>query len=179
MNRDQMLRASSDRKIRFGLILSLLGIVFAWQGAVPARADDSPRIVKTRLFVKLWQNHSYWPPKATQEQYDTTSWLPDIRFRIIGPLPGGSQLSVDVTRPDGSPWVSFDLPTQEIAANQSIDVETPRDPPGGTKVFTTATGVHGFTIRLKNALTGQNQALFSNSGVEEGHQECPSVCSPA
>ena len=30
-------------------------------------------------------------------------------------------------------------------------------------MFTTATGVHGFTIRLKNALTGQNEALFSGT----------------
>lgn len=161
MNSSHMLRAISSCKARIGLVMVLLGIVFAGQGTVPARADDSPRIVKTSLYVRLWQNHSYWPPKATQEQYDTTSWLPGIRFRISGPLPGGSQLSVDVTKPDGSPWVSLDLPTQEIGANQWIDVETSRDPPGGTKLFTTATGIFGFTIRLKNALTGQNQALFS------------------
>jgi len=127
-----------------------------------ARNDDGlPRIIKTRLYVKLWQNHSYWPPKATQEQYDTTSWLPGVRFSIFGPIAGGSQLSVDVTRPDGSLWVSLDCPTQEIGADRWIEVETPREPLGGTKVFTTATGVYGFTIRLKNALTGQNQALFS------------------
>lgn len=130
-------------------------------GVGAPRADDGPRIIKTQLHVKIWQNHSYWPPKATEQLYNTTSWLPDIRFKVMGPVPGGSQLSVDVTRPDGSLWVSLDCPTEEIRADQTLTVETPREPPGGTKVFTTATGVYGFTIRLKNALTGQNQALFS------------------
>ena len=142
-------------------MLVLVGTALAEQGAAPARADDGPRGVKTRLHVKLWQNHSYWPPAATQEQYDTTSWLPGVKFRVLGPVPGGSRFSVDVTRPDGSPWVSLDSPTEEIGAGRWLDVETPRDPPGGTRVFTTATGVYGFTIRLKNALTGQNQALFA------------------
>ncbi|HEX8456458.1 MAG TPA: hypothetical protein VF656_03975 [Pyrinomonadaceae bacterium] len=163
MNRDRTLVVVSSGKTRIGLVLVLLlGIAFAGQGAATtARAEDSPKLVKTRIFVKLWQNHSYWPPKATQEQYDTTSWLPDVRFRVIGPIAGGSQLAVDVNRPDGSLWVSLDCPTAEIGADRWLDVETPRDPPGGTKLFTTATGVYGFNIRLKNALTGQNQTLYS------------------
>jgi len=160
MNRSQTLIDISRWGTRGWLILVVLGIVFSW-GAAPARADDGPRIVKTRIYVRAWQNHSYWPPKATTEVYNTTSWLPDIRFRAIGPVPGGSQFAVDVTRPDGSLWVSLDCPTAEVGADRWLDVETPRDPPGGTKTFTTATGVYGFTIRLKNALSGQNQALFS------------------
>lgn len=148
-------------KTCIGLVLVLSVIVFAGWGVPPARADNDPRIIKTRLHVKLWQNHSYWPPAAKQEQYDTTSWLPNVRFRVFGPVPGGSQFSVDVTKPDGSLWVSLDCPTQEIGSDRWLDVETPREPPGGTKVFTAATGVYGFKIRLKNALTGQNQSLFS------------------
>src|SRR6185295_16332534 len=99
---------------RVRLILVVLGILFTWANAVPARADDAPRIIKTRIRVKLWQNHSYWPPKATEEQYDTTSWLPSVGFSVFGPVPGGSQFSVDFTKPDGSLWVSLDCPTQEI-----------------------------------------------------------------
>ena len=129
--------------------------------SAPARADDGPRLNKTRLYVHLWQNHSYWPPAATAEQYHTTSWLPSVRFRVFGPVPGGSQFAVDVTRPDGSLWVSLNCPTQEIGAGQWLDVESPREPPEGTKVYTTGTGVYGFTIRVKNALTGQNQVMFS------------------
>ncbi len=87
MNRSQALRNISRFNqnstqiwgTRVRLILVVLGIVFTWAAAVPARADDGPRIVKTRLHDKLWQNHSYWPPKATAEQYDATSWLPDIQ----------------------------------------------------------------------------------------------------
>jgi hypothetical protein len=141
------------------LVLVLLSIIFAGQSA--ARADDAPRIIMTRLHVKLWQFHSYWPATAKEEQYNTTSWLPSVRFMIIGPLPGGSQLSVDVTKPDGSPWVSLDCPTEEIGADRWLEVETPREPTGGTRIFTTATGIYGFTIHLKNALSGQNQTLFS------------------
>ncbi len=161
MNSSQTLRNIPPFVTRVRLILVVLGIVFTWAAAVPAWAADGPRIIKTRVQVKLWQNHSYWPPKATVEQYDTTSWLPSVSFRVIGPVAGGSQFSVDVTRPDGSLWVSLDCPTAEIGADRWVDVETPRDPPGGTRVFTTATGVYGFTIRLKNALTGQNEALVS------------------
>src|SRR6185503_7713929 len=161
MNNSQSLRDTSNLGTSVRLILIVLGIVFILQGAAPARADDGPRLAKTRLLIKLWQNHSYWPPKATQEQYDTTSWLPGVRFRVLGPIPGGSQLSVDITKPDGSLWVTLDCPTEEIGADRWVDVETPREPLGGTKVFTTGTGVYGFTIRLKNALTAQNQTLFS------------------
>jgi hypothetical protein len=134
MNRSQTHKAISGWQTHIGLVLVLSSIIFAGQGAAPARADDGPRIVKTRLYVKLWQNHSYWPPATMQEQYDTTSWLPSVRFRVIGPVPGGSQFSVAVTKPDGSPWVSLDCPTEEIGAGRWLDVETPREPPGGTFV---------------------------------------------
>lgn len=161
MNSSQTRKDLSSVGTRVMLMLVVLGMVFIWATAVPVRADDLPRIIKTRIRVKLWQNHSYWPPKATAEQYDTTSWVPGVQFGVIGPVSGGSQFSVDITKPDGSLWVSLDCPTQEIGADRWIDVETPREPIGGTKVFTTGTGVYGFTIRLKNALTSQNQALFS------------------
>ena len=141
---------------RLALALALLFIVPA-----AAQADDAPRLNKTRLYVHLWQNHSYWPPKATAEQYHTTSWLPSVRFRVFGPVPGGSQFWVDVTRPDGSLWVSLKCPTEEVGAGQRLDVETPRNPPEGDKAYTTGTGLYGFTIRLKNALTGQNLVVYS------------------
>lgn len=141
---------------RLALALALFAIVTA-----SAHAQDGPRLNKTRLYVHLWQNSSYWPPKATAEQYHTTSWLPSVRFRVYGPVPGGSQFVVDVTRPDGSLWVSLNCPTEEVKAGQRLDVETPRNPPEGDKAYTTGTGVYGFAIRLKNALTGQNQVVYS------------------
>lgn len=167
MSHSQNLRDISSQGTRVRLILVILGIVFTCSAAA-VRADDGPRLNKTRLYVKLWQNHSYWPPKATQEQYDTTSWLPSVRFRVFGPLPGGSQFSVDITRPDGSLCVSLDCPTEEIRADQWLDVETPREPTGGTKVFTTGTGVYGFTIRLKNALSGQPSSLLREIQGRQG-----------
>src|SRR6185295_2601655 len=125
------LRATLNWGTRMRLAPVLFAILFAWQNATPARAADGPTLNKTRIFVMLLQSDSYWPPKATQEQYNTTSWLPDVRFRITGPLPGGSQLVVDVAKPDGSPWVSLDCPTAEMSADESLEVVTPRDPPEG------------------------------------------------
>lgn len=141
------------------LLALSLALLFVFSVSVPAA--EAPRLNKTRLLVKLWQNHSYWPPKATAEQYHTTSWLPSVRFRVFGPVPGGSHFSVDVIRPDGSPWVRLDCPTEEIGADRWLDVETPRTPPEGEKIFTTGTGIYGFNIRLRNALTGQNDVIFS------------------
>lgn len=44
MNSSKTLRAISSRGTRMRLVLVLLGVVFAWQGAAPARADDGPRL---------------------------------------------------------------------------------------------------------------------------------------
>lgn len=140
----------------------LCGVALMWQGAVPAHAADGPSIEKPRVYADVWQNWQSWSPTTKKFKENMTSWMPKLRFTVLGPVAGGSQLSVDFTKPGGKPWLSFNVPTEEIKAGDWTTAETPRDKStAGEKKYTNGIGVFGFRIRLKNELTGQNQVLHS------------------
>ncbi len=125
-------------------------------------ADDGPTVIKTEVFAGVYQSHHLWVPATKSFQNDTTSWMPSLKFAVAGPVPGGSQFSVDFTKPDGKPWLSLDCPTDEIKAGEWDFLSTPRDTSTETeKKYSNGTGVFGFKIRLKNELTGEDKTMFS------------------
>jgi hypothetical protein len=80
----------------------------------------------------------------------------------MGPVPGGGQFIVDFTKPNGAAWFSTNCPTEEIAANRWVQVETPRNTSTEhDKKFTNGIGTFGFKIRFKNELQGTNKVLYT------------------
>src|SRR5438045_4184860 len=63
--------------------------------------DDKPTIKKDWVALSAWTNNSY------HKSYATWSWVPQISFRVNGPLDSADQLYVEASLPTG-PWVKFD-----------------------------------------------------------------------
>jgi len=144
-----------------GMMLSAL-IGLGGLNMPAARADDGPTLIVTSIQLNTWRDETYWSSTAQKMLYDTSSWIPRMTFRVRGPVTGGSQFSVDFTRPNGSPWLQLDCPTTETATNSVVTLETPRDESdAGQKLFTNEIGVFGFKIKLKNELAGTNSVLFT------------------
>ena len=150
---------------RFVCRLALAGVLLAllpvWE--MPARAADGPTLLKRTVMIKLRRFSRYWPnPAAKEPQYSTYSWVPGVSFEVIGPIPGGSQFVAEFQKADGSPWLSANMPTDEIGADDSAVIKMPdTDENALEKKAITAIGTFPFKIRLKNALAGKNEVFFS------------------
>lgn len=139
------------------LLLASLGARFA----APARAADGPTIVKPYVYVGVEQIVHLWSPTAKKFVDNTTAWAPHVRFYVQGPINGGSQFSVEFTKPGGAAWWKMDCPTNEIKADDYADLATPRPEFKDDKKYTNGVGVYGFKIRLKNEVTGENRVMFT------------------
>lgn len=130
--------------------------------ALPARAADGPTLVKPGVFIGLYQVTHSWSPTAKKFIENTTAWAPSARFEVEGPVPGGSQFSVEFTKPGGKPWWTMDCETREVKEGEYDHFSTSRPSVASDdKKYTTGLGVFGFKIRLKNELAGLNQVVFS------------------
>jgi hypothetical protein len=83
-----------------------------------------------------------------------------IKFRVNGPIPSGSQLSVEFSQPGGTaPWVSFDCETGEVQKGYWWKTEC-----GGRPIedkSTTAVGPVNFTIKMRNELAGTKSTIYT------------------
>ncbi len=129
----------------------------------PARAADGPTLLKRTVMVQLKRFERYWPnPKAKEPQYNTYSWIPKVRFEILGPVAAGSQFVAEFKKPDGSPWFTAKLPTEELADDvDSVIKMEDEDESVAEKKAITAIGTFPFKIHLKNALAGKDDIIFS------------------
>jgi len=162
MRGNSIKHAVADQIRRGGIALALLTGAGVFLGAASARAAEGPVVIKTRVYVDVYQTWHAWVPAAKKFQDNATAWMPKLRFTVRGPIPSGSQISVDFTKPDGSLWWSLDCTTNEITADQWSKITTPQ--PSSTadeKKYSTGAGLFGFKIRLKNELSGINNVLFS------------------
>lgn len=142
----------------------LLAMAFALTPATPSRPIQSgPTLLKRTVAISTKRFLRYWPnPKAAEPQYNTYSWTPALSFQMLGPVGGGSQLVFEVSRPDGKPWVSFNLPTPEAGDDELIKIKGPDLGESELeKMAITQTGLFPFKIMLKNALAGTNEPIFA------------------
>lgn len=123
--------------------------------AAEARAA-SPTIDKTTVIVRA--NNTYYLNKTT----NTTKrgWVPEMDYTLNGPVASGSQLAVEVTTPDGKPWVSFDCQTRAVKEGETLKVEGCGRGLAGEKL-SAAIGLYGLKITVKNELQGTNQTLLT------------------
>jgi hypothetical protein len=95
-----------------------------------------------------------------RQNYDVWSWVPQMEYRVNGPIPSGGQLYVEFTLPGGGPWVKFDCPTEETQQGRWWRTKCGgRDIPEDKS--STHTGPVNFSIKLRNELAGTDATLFN------------------
>jgi hypothetical protein len=145
---------------RLSLAAVIIGLLFTL-ASPDTLAADRPTLYKRTLVFSARSYNSYWKNASTQVDH-YSSWLPQVKFKAGGPIAGGSQFSVDYTLPDGKPWFTEDIYTEEIAADQWIELGSPFAPSAELeKKAIPTTGVFGYTVRVSNELTGTNDVLLS------------------
>jgi hypothetical protein len=115
--------------------------------------QDGPTISKDSIQVTAFTVNSY------KGNYDNWSWLPQMKFRVNGPIESGSQLYVEFSTPAG-PWVKFDCETGNIQKGYWWKTECGGRDIGEDKGLT-YTGPVNFTIKMRNELAGANSTLFT------------------
>jgi hypothetical protein len=139
--------------INSAIMMALFLTIAGYSAAYAAQ----PTIDKTTILVEPQTNTTFNPATSTL----TYGWLPWISFNVNGPVPSGSLISVEMSKPDGKSWVAFDCETDSVAAGEVLKINRC----GGNKFesdrMSTAAGQYGFKISIKNELEGLNQTLFS------------------
>jgi len=158
--------------------LALVFVLLLSSIAIPTAESQAagPTLLKRTLRLTTWRMSSYWRDKAAESpEWNTWSWVPRIYFEIVGPVEGGTQLSAEYTMPDGKPWFTDDLYTEELADGYWGKVETGSSNRDALeKLATLVTGDFGFTIRAKNELTGRNDVLMTGKfAVKKLHVGIP------
>src|SRR5215218_5103164 len=100
-------------KIRSSLVAQLLMMVaLGLSGALSSSGSALAQTInRPSIQVTLRTHLQYY--RAGQEDQETWSWSPRIKFRVVGPISAGSQLSVEYTLPSGKTWVKYDCQTNE------------------------------------------------------------------
>ena len=132
-------------------------------------ASTGATINKPSVQITLRTHQQYY--RGAQEDQETWSWTPRIKFRVNGPITAGSQLSVEFALPSGKPWIKFDCATQETKdgfwweTECGINSNDVKDQDASIE-----TGLASFKINLKNELEGTNRTLFAGKfKVEKFH----------
>ena len=124
----------------------------SFQPAIPPQT-----VLKNTVYVRTYRDTLYW---KAPNQNDFWNWTAGIQFSFTGPLPRGSQLSVDFTLPDGKPWYSQDLQANNIGENEVGFAEAASPPMHADKRGILLTGTFGFKIILKNGLENTQKELY-------------------
>jgi hypothetical protein len=150
-------------KLSFRIRLLAVLLVLA-AAALPAWSqDEGTTIVKDSVQVTAFTLNVY------HKNFDTWSWIPQMTYRVNGPIASGSQLYVDFTVPGTGAWVKFDCKTSNIEKGRSWKTECGgRDIPEDKGI--TYVGAVKFTIHMRNELQGSDVALFSGTAkVAKAH----------
>jgi hypothetical protein len=114
---------------------------------------DSPLVAKDSIVLKAWTLSSY------KGNFKIWSWVPQIDFRVNGPMESGSQLYVEVAQPTGA-WVKFDCSTGETLKGRWWKTSC-----GGRDIpedkGSTYAGPVTFNIKLRNELAGGDQTIYT------------------
>lgn len=115
--------------------------------------QDQPTIAKDSIQIRAFTFNVY------KGNYDVWSWVPEMKFRVNGPIESGSQLYVQFSLPTG-PWVKFDCDTGNIQKGYWWKTEC-----GGRQIDEAQgslyTGPVSFVIKMRNELQGTDSTLFT------------------
>ena len=137
----------NDMKKLLLLIIAIVGVAIFSGAASAATLDKTTVMIRTSRTFDARDSSKY-------------GWLPEIDFRVNGPIAKGSVLSVELTTPDGKPWLAFDCKTYSVGEGEVMTIEGCGRDVAKDK-FTAVLGNYSLKIDLKNELQGTGQALFS------------------
>jgi hypothetical protein len=144
--------------IRLALWLLLLSLVLVVESF--GASQGQPVIAKDSVQVTAFTFNVY------RENYDVWSWVPQLEFRVNGPIASGSQLYAEFNIPGATPWVKFDCRTEAIEVGRWWKTEC-----GGREIpedkGATYTGAVDFAIKLRNELSGTDTTLFNGHAKVE------------
>ena len=129
-----------------------------WTLDFPAAPQASPTILKASLIVRANRLLRYWKAPEADNYW---SWMPELSFVVVGPINTGSAFFIDFTNETGAPWYTVECETPTIDATRWQRISTPAITTHIDKRTTLATGTFGFTIRMKNELSGTDQKIMS------------------
>ena len=121
-------------------------------------SQSGPTILKASLIVRANRLQRYWKAPDTDNYW---SWMPELSFTVVGPINTGSAFVVDFTNEAGTPWYSVECETPASDGTRWQRIGTPTITTHIDKRTTLATGVFGFTIRLKNELSSADEKVMS------------------
>ena len=118
-----------------------------------ATSQDQPTIAKDSIQIRAFTFAVY------KGNFDHWSWVPEMKFRVNGPIASGSQLYVQFNLPTG-PWVKFDCETNNTEKGYWWKTEC-----GGRQIEeaqgSTYTGPVNFVIKMRNELQGTDTTMFT------------------
>lgn len=134
--------------------------------AAPAAGQDLPAIAREWLLVRPVTISPY------KGNYDVSGWLPRISFHPNIDRPSGANYYAEFMQPGGAPWVKLDCSWE----GEEYECKAPDE---SDQKSITAVGVFPFAIKMKNALTGTDQTLFTGKvKVEKGLRNDAGVGKP-
>src|SRR5258708_13918606 len=143
----------------FVLLVAIIGAIVSGPSiAVSRAAQTGPALLKASVIVRANRLLRYWKAPDSDNYW---GWRTEMSFTVVGPINTGSAFVVDFTNEAGAPWYSVECETPTIDASRWQTIVTPPITTHIDKRTTLGTGTFGFTIRLKNELSGTNEKVFS------------------
>jgi hypothetical protein len=168
----------AERTIAVAGVLAVATLLLASTG----RADDpKPYVDVTTISVTTNVDvaRAAAPEGRGAAQAEVCNWTPRVCFVVHGPLPAGSAVFVEFSRPDGGRWLRLECETPELDEGRSAACDTvgprgtgrvmydafglPRRSEGGPAVGgkgIAQTGICPFRIRYKSELSNTEGTLF-------------------
>jgi hypothetical protein len=120
--------------------------------------QTGPTLLKASIIVRANRLVRYWKAPDTDNYW---SWMPEVSFTVAGPINTGTAYFVDFTNELGKPWYTVECETPATPAGRLQTITTPGIRAHIDPRTTLATGNFGFTIRMKNELSGTNAPIFA------------------
>lgn len=145
-----------------------LGLAAFALSSARARAEDSPTPTVAKDSVRVTATTFDTVTKGGK-RVPGASWLPAIEFRVNGPIPNGSLITVDFAFPGGNkPWLKYDCfdVVRDVDAGSWWKtacgaLRTDRLASVKEEQAATMTGAVSFVIKMKNEMAGTKATLFS------------------
>lgn len=152
------------------MLIGALGVFVLVAVATPTPAfagGDEPELIVPSIFVTAIRGTDLRTKVGGAEQHGTWTWIPQIQFEVVGPIPDGSVYVAEFTQ-GKTPWVKLTMKDWS-EANTNYPRKT-RVLQGGfetavrdAELGSTSADKVAFQIRYKNELTSVDKIVFKGT----------------